>query len=45
LGVFAIAAGGVLYAFCRVVDPLSEQCLRRRPGANPIVDAVLELSG
>ncbi len=37
LGVLAVAAAGVLYAFCCVVDTLSEQCLRRRPSANCLV--------
>jgi len=33
LGVFAVAAEGVLCAFCCVLDPLPEHCLRRRrPG-------------
>ena len=40
LGVFAVAAAGVLYAFSCVVDALPEQCLRRRPRANPLVAAV-----
>jgi hypothetical protein len=39
LGVFAVAAAGVLWAFC-LVDTLPEQCLRRRPDANPLVAAV-----
>ena len=40
LGVFAVAAAGVLYAFCCVMDPLPEHCLRRRSGANTLVVAV-----
>ena len=40
LGVLAVVAAGVLCAFCCVVDTLSEQCLRRRPGANSLVAAV-----
>src|SRR5450755_3266845 len=40
LGVLAVVAAGVLCAFCCVVDTLSEQCLRRRPGANLLVAAV-----
>jgi hypothetical protein len=40
LGVLAVAAAGVLCAFCCVVDALSEQCLRRRPSTNPLVAAV-----
>ena len=40
LGVFAVAAAGVLCAFCCVVDTLPEQCLRRGPRANPLVAAV-----
>ena len=36
---------GCLCAFSCVVDALPEQCLRRRYGANPLVAAVLELSG
>ncbi len=40
LGVFAVAAAGVLCAFCCVVGTLPEQCLRRRPRANPLVTAV-----
>ncbi len=39
-GVLAVAAAGVLCAFCCVVDTLSEQCLRRKPRANPLVAAV-----
>src|SRR5450755_811116 len=39
-GVLAVAAAGVLCAFCCVVDTLSAQCLRRRPCANPLVAAV-----
>jgi hypothetical protein len=44
LGVFAVAAAGVLCASSCVVDALPRQCLRRRPGANPLFAAVLELS-
>jgi hypothetical protein len=40
LGVLAVAAVGVLCAFCCVVGTLPEQCLRRRPRANPLVAAV-----
>src|ERR1035441_5107282 len=40
LGVLAVAAAGVLYAFCCVVDTLPEQCLCRRPRANRLVAAV-----
>jgi hypothetical protein len=40
LGVLAVAAAGVLCAFCCVVDALPEQCLRRRIGANLLVAAV-----
>src|SRR5712691_8217570 len=40
LGVLAVAAAGVLCAFCCVVDSLPEQCLRRRACANPLVAAV-----
>src|ERR1035438_6377972 len=40
LGVLAVAAAGVLYAFCCVVDTLPEQCLCRRPRVNPLVAAV-----
>jgi hypothetical protein len=40
LGVLAVPAAGVLCAFCCVVDTLPEQCLRRRPRANPLVAAV-----
>src|ERR1035438_5814029 len=40
LGVLAVAAAGVLCAFCCVVNTLPEQCLRRRPRANPLVAAV-----
>jgi hypothetical protein len=40
LGVLAVAAAGVLCAFCCVIDALPEQCLRRRPCANPLVAAV-----
>jgi hypothetical protein len=40
LGVFAVAATGVLCAFSCVVDALPEQCLRRRLGANPLFAAV-----
>jgi hypothetical protein len=41
LGVLAVAAAGVLCAFCCVVDTLPEQCLCRGPRANPLVAAVL----
>jgi hypothetical protein len=40
LGVFAVAAAGVLCAFRCVVDALPEQCLRRRSGADILVSAV-----
>ena len=40
MGVFAVAAAGVLYAFSCVVDALPAQCLRRRPCASPLVAAV-----
>ena len=40
LRVFAVAAAGVLCAFSCVVDALPEQCLRYRPGANPLFAAV-----
>jgi len=40
LGVIAVAAAGVLCAFSCVVDALPEQCLRRRPGAIPLVVAI-----
>jgi hypothetical protein len=33
LGVFAVAAAGVLCGFWRVAHALSAQCLRRRPSA------------
>src|SRR5260370_20027904 len=36
-GVLAVSAAGVLCAFCRVLDTLPGQCLRRRPCANPLV--------
>jgi hypothetical protein len=46
LGVFAVAAARVLLcAFFCVVDTLPEQDLRRRPDANPLSLAILELSG
>src|SRR5262249_33429381 len=40
-GVSAVAAVGVLCAFCCVMDPLPGHCLRRTPRANPLVAAVL----
>jgi hypothetical protein len=40
LGVFAVAAAGVLCAFWCLVDALPEQCLRRRSDADPLFDAV-----
>jgi hypothetical protein len=40
LGVFAVAAAGVLCAFCCLADALPEHCLRRRPRANLLVAAV-----
>src|SRR5215472_8983826 len=40
LGVVAVAAEGVLCAFCCVLDPLSEHCRRRRARVNPLVVAV-----
>jgi hypothetical protein len=40
LGVFAVAAAGVLCAFYCVVDALSEQCLRRRRSASALFAAV-----
>ena len=45
LGVFAVAAAGVLCAFRCVVDTLPEQCLRRRPVQIPLSLLFLELSG
>ena len=43
-GCFAVAAEGGLCAFCRLVDALSEQCLRRKPGVNPFSLLFLEPS-
>ena len=40
LGVLAVAAAGVLCAFCCLMDALPGQCLRRRPRACPLVAAV-----
>jgi hypothetical protein len=40
LDVLAVAAAGVLCAFCCVVDTLPEQCLRRRPRINPLAAAI-----
>ena len=40
LGVVAVAAEGVLCAFCCVLYPLSEHCRRRRARVNPLVVAV-----
>jgi hypothetical protein len=40
LGVFAVAAAGVLCGFCRVADALSAQCLRRTSRADRLVAAV-----
>jgi hypothetical protein len=45
LGVLAVAAAGVLCAFCCVVDTLPEQCLRRIPVQIPLSLLFLELSG
>ena len=45
LGVIAVAAAGVLWAFSCVVDALPEQCLRRRPGTDPLSLLFLELNG
>ena len=45
LGVFAVAAAGVLCALSCVVEALPGQCLRRRPGAFPLSYHFLELSG
>jgi methylphosphotriester-DNA--protein-cysteine methyltransferase len=42
LGVFAVAATGVLCAFSCVVDALPEQCLRRRPRASTLFAAVFK---
>lgn len=39
LGVFAVAATGVLCAFCGPMDALPEHCLRPRPRANLLVAA------
>ncbi len=41
LAVHDVAHAGILWAFCCVVDMLPEQCIRRRPRANPLVVAVL----
>src|SRR5262249_33690497 len=38
--VFAVAAEGVLWAFCCVVEALSEHCLCRRSRTSPLVAAV-----
>ncbi len=43
--VLAVAAGGVLCAFCCLVDALPGQCLRRRPRAYPLVAAVFRTNG
>jgi MFS family permease len=39
LGVFAVAAAGVLYAFPDLVDALPQHCLRRKPRTHLLVDA------
>jgi hypothetical protein len=44
-GVFAVSAAGILRAFSYVVDALPGQRLRRRPGTNPLVAALLEVCG
>ena len=47
IGGFAVhdvADAGILWAFCCVVDTLSEQCRRRRPGANPLVVAIFRIN-
>jgi len=36
---------GCFVCFFCLVDALPEQCLRRRPGTDPFVAAVLELNG
>src|SRR5262249_42863664 len=41
-GVSAVTAEGVLCAFCGVLDPLSEHCLRRRAGVSLLVGAVFK---
>jgi len=38
-----VADAGILFAFCCVVDTLSEPCRRRRPSANPLVVAVFRI--
>ena len=43
LGVFAVAAAGVLCAFPCVVDALPGHCLRRRSGTNPLFAAVFRI--
>jgi hypothetical protein len=45
LGVLAVAAAGVLCAFCCLVDALPGQCLRRRPVHTPLSLLFLELNG
>jgi hypothetical protein len=45
LGVLAVAAAGVLCAFCCLVDALPGQCLRRKPRAYPLVAAVFRTNG
>ena len=45
LGVFAVAAAGVLCAFSCVADALPEQCLRRKPVQIPLSLLLLELIG
>ena len=40
LGVFAVAAAGVLCTFSCLADALSARYLRRRPGMNFLVAAV-----
>src|SRR5258708_17438093 len=42
--VYDVADASILWAFCCVVDTLSEQCRRRRPGANPLVVAIFRIN-
>ncbi len=41
--VYDVAAAAILWAFCCVVDTLSERCLRCRPRANSLVGAVFRI--
>src|SRR5262249_61633235 len=43
--VYDVADVPILWAFCCVVDALSEHCRRRRSSANPLVVAVFEFIG